>query len=276
MNQPDLDVDIASFLPDAPPLPEADRRALAGEGFVVVSGVVSVELRAAVVAELERLYAAEGAAAGAEFRQEPGARRLANLVDKSELLARCIALPALLPYVAAVIGPRLKLSSLNARSANARNATKQPLHADGGARPDQRGSWVCNAIWMLDDFRADNGPLRVLPGTHRDPRLPQEALADPLAPHPDERLITGRAGDVVILDGHVWHGGMPNDSDEPRRALHAYYCRRDQAQQQYQRRLVSPERQARLSPLARWLCALDDPENDRLSGDERRASGFLK
>ena len=259
-----------------PAIPAAHRESLARDGYLVVSGLLQPGLPGAVLAELERLYDQEGVGAGAEFRQEPGSRRLANLVGKSDLLASCVALPRLLSYIVTVVGPELKLSSLNARSANPHNGVCQPLHADGGARPDGRGSWVCNSIWMLDDFRPDNGPLRVVPGSHRDGRLPAEALADPLAPHPEERLVTGQAGDVVILDGHLWHGGLANDSDHPRRALHVYYCRRDKPQQQYQRRLIAPERQARLSPLERWICALDDAENDRLSAESSGASGFLK
>jgi hypothetical protein len=257
-------------------IPPSERQALRRDGYLVVSGLVADELRLQVVAELERLFAAEGDRAGSEFRLEAGARRLANLVDKSELLAGCIAMPSLLAYVVAVIGPSLKLSSLNARSANPHNGTTQPLHADGGARPDAQGAWVCNLIWMLDDFRADNGPLRVVPGTQADPRLPAQALADALAPHPAERLVTGGAGDVVVLDGHLWHGGLPNTSGQPRRALHVYYCRRDKPQQQYQRGLIRPERQRLLTTAQRWICALDDVENDRLSSASTLASGFLR
>jgi hypothetical protein len=47
-------------------------------------------------------------------------------------------------------------------------------------------------------------------------------------------------------------------------------------QQQYQRRLLRAETQARLSPDLRWLLALDDPLNDRLSQESSGKSGFLK
>ena len=43
------------------------------------------------------------------------------------------------------------------------------------------------------DVRASTRNLRVVPGSHRWGRRPQEALADPQAPHPDEVLVTGRA-----------------------------------------------------------------------------------
>jgi hypothetical protein len=257
-------------------LPDEDRRQLRERGYLTLPGAILPPLRAAVLERLEALYAAEGERAGSEFKQEPGARRLANLVDKDPLFAECIIQPALLDCVAAVIGERFKLSSLNARSANPKNGIDQPLHADGGALPDERGSWVCNTLWMLDDVTPENGALRVVPGSHRAGRLPAEALVDPQAPHPEEVVLCARAGDVLVLDAHLWHGGLRNRTDRPRRALHGYYCRWDKPQQQYQKALLRPEVQARLTALQRQLCALDDPLNDQLSARSGGQSGFLR
>jgi ectoine hydroxylase-related dioxygenase (phytanoyl-CoA dioxygenase family) len=78
------------------------------------------------------------------------------------------------------------------------------------------------------------------------------------------------------MNTHAWHGGTANRSANHRRALHAFYCRFDKPQQQYQKRLLRPETQARLAPEARRLLALDDPLNDELSSVETKASGFLK
>jgi hypothetical protein len=251
-------------------------RQLDVDGFVHLPGFFHTALAACLRQEVERLFDLEGDAAGSEFRLEPGSRRLANMVDKGAIFRESIARPEILELVAHVIGPDYKLSSLNVRSANPHNGSPQPLHADVGAIADARGYWVCNTVWMIDDFTMENGALRVVPGSHNFGRLPQQALADPAAPHPDEILVTGKSGDVVVMNAHAWHGGTANRTDNHRRALHAFYCRRDKPQQQYQKRLLRMETQALLTPQLRWLLALDDEQNDSLCAGQTSMSGFLK
>jgi ectoine hydroxylase-related dioxygenase (phytanoyl-CoA dioxygenase family) len=246
-------------------LSEIERRQLDEEGYLLLDGFMDAGLLSRLREQLERLFAEEGESAGIEFKLEPGCRRLANLVDKGELFREVIVLPRLLEYVRHVLGPDIKLSSLHARSVNPHGVQGQPLHADMSAIADARGPWVCNTLWMLDDFTTDNGALRVVPGSHRRRQLPADSLADPLADHPDQILVTGRAGSVVVVNAHTWHAGTANRTAHARTALHAFYCRRDKPQQQYQKRLLRPHVQQALSAELRDLLALDDPSNDRLS-----------
>lgn len=255
---------------------ERHKRMLDDEGYVLLEGFMSPAVLDSLRARVDELYEREGESAGAEFKQEPQTRRLANLVDKGEIFERIIAMPEILEFVAHVLGPELKLSSLNARSANPHSDWVQPLHADAGAIADERGFWVCNTVWMLDDFTTANGALRVVPGSHRYGRLPQAALPDPTAPHPGEVLVTGPAGSVVVQNAHLWHGGTANRTDRPRRAVHGFFTRRDKPQQQYQKQLLRPETQSRLSPALRRLLALDDPLNDELCASCTGMSGFMK
>ena len=254
---------------------EAQTGRLDEDGYLVLDGFMSADLLRRLRERVEQLFVEEGDAAGAEFKQEPDCRRLANLVDKGAVFREVIAHPRLLEFVRHVLGPAIKLSSLNARSANPGGGA-QPLHADMAAVADAKGFWVCNTVWMLDDYTPDNGALRLVPGSHRWGRLPQEALADPLVNHPEQVLITGRAGSVVVLNAHAWHAGTANRTGCPRTSLHAFYCRRDRPRQQYQKRLLRPEVQQSLPPALRDLLALDDPLNDQLSAEVAVRSGFLK
>ena len=255
---------------------DAHARQLDDEGYVLLESCIEPSMLDALRARIAEVFAEEGERAGHEFKTEAHAHRLANLVDKGDVFRRAIGLPVVLEQVRHVLGPEIKLSSLNVRSADPGGDAGQPLHVDMGAVPDERGYWVCNTIWLLDDFTPENGATRLVPGSHRWGARPQDVLADPFAPHPDEILLLGRAGSIAVMNAHLWHGGTANRSSAPRLAMHAFYCRRDKPQQQYQKRLLRPEVQAALDPATRAILALDDPLNDAVSAAPVVQSGFLK
>jgi ectoine hydroxylase-related dioxygenase (phytanoyl-CoA dioxygenase family) len=255
---------------------DRQRERLDRDGYVLLEDAMGPDLLRELREAIHALFDAEGDRAGREFKTEANAHRLANLVNKGEVFRRAIVLPAVLDGVRHVLGPDAKLSSLNARSADPHADDGQPLHVDMSALPDERGYWVCNTVWLLDDFTPENGATRVVPGSHRWGQRPQDVLADPMAPHPDEVLVLGRAGSIAVMNAHTWHGGTANRTAAPRLAMHAFYCRRDKPQQQYQKRLLDPAVQASLSPELRDLLAIDDPLNDELSADVAVRSGFMK
>ena len=255
---------------------EHHKRELAATGFTVLEDYMGADMLARMSARVDQLLAEEGAAAGSEFKTEENARRLANLVDKGEVFRDAIARPEMLALVESVLGDGFKLSSLNMRSANPHSASVQPFHVDMGLLPDSKGYAVCNCVWMLDDFTLENGALRVIPGSHNWNKKPQDELADPYASHPKELLVTGRAGTVVVMNAHAWHGGTANRTDKERRALHSFFCRHDIPQQQYQKRMLRSETQAALSGNLRKILALDDSLNDELSSAGSGQSGFMK
>ena len=252
------------------------REQLDGQGYIVLPDLMDPEFLSAAQRRVDELYEQEGEAAGSEFKLEPQSKRLANVVNKGELFLKVINTPEVLECMEQVLGPRFKLSSLNVRSADPQSDWVQPLHIDGGGLPDENGFYVCNSIWILDDFTIENGATRLIPGSHRWNQKPTDVLADLTAPHLQEILLTGTAGTVVVMNSHLWHGGTANRTTTARRAMHAYYTRSDKPQQLYQKKFLDPDLQARLSPQLRKLLALDDPENDEISTRIIGLSGFLK
>jgi hypothetical protein len=123
------------------------------DGYLVLEGFMSRGLLEELRSRTDELFALEGEAAGSEFRKEENAYRLANLVAKGEVYERIVCLPEILGHVGQVLGPKFKLSSLNARTAPPRSNSLQPLHVDGGLLPDEKGYAVCNTVWMLDERR---------------------------------------------------------------------------------------------------------------------------
>lgn len=258
------------------PVTEQEKRELDEKGYLVLRDFMTPALLIQLRSSVDRVYALEGANAGAEFRQETATKRLANLVDKGDIFRRIVAWPEILEYVAAVIPEDFKLSSLNARAPDPESDWVQPLHCDTGMVADERGNCVCNVIWMLDDFTEENGATRVVPGSHKWRKLPQDVLKDPMAPHPGEVLLTAPAGSVAIVNTHAWHGGTANRSGSVRRCLHSFYTRWDKPQQQFQREMLRQETIQSLSPELRKLLAIDDELNAKLSTEEPLRSGFLK
>lgn len=255
---------------------EHAKQQLDEQGYVLLPGLIADDRRRALAARLGELYAQEGDQSGSEFRTEAGADRLANLVNKGEIFSAVVTQPEVVALARHALGADMKLSSLNARSALPGGESAQPLHVDMGLLPDKKGPSGLNSIWMLDEFRLDNGTVRLVPGSHRLGRRPQDALDDPAAPHPDEIRVTGAAGDVLVFNAHAWHAGTANLSDAPRLALNCFYCRRDQPQQVWQKNWIAPGLQARIQGELRRVLALDDPDNDRLSENPAERSGFMK
>ena len=233
-------------------LTKDERTRLDEDGFLPLHGILAPQQIAAITARLAALLEAEGEQAGTEVHQEAGTDRLADLVNKDPIFEICFTHPRVLAGIAHVLKGNLKLSSLNSRAALPGEGL-QALHADWSGAVAPGDYHVCNSIWLLDDFTERNGATRVVPGTHRSGKVPRDEMPDPRAAHPREKMLLAPAGTVVIFNSHVWHGGTLNSTDRPRRALHSYFCRRDQKQQLDQRAYIRPETYQRLSEAARYI-----------------------
>jgi ectoine hydroxylase-related dioxygenase (phytanoyl-CoA dioxygenase family) len=159
--------------------------------------------------------------------------------------------------------------------ANLRNPLQgqghQDLHSD--APKAFNTDWrVANALIPFDDMDADNGATRIVPGSHLWPALTgwnskvsmelteaEKAMlpTDRAAPHPQQITVDLSAGDVVVINGALWHGGTRNISGRPRRMLHLSFTRRDLPQQLVQRDYMTPALDQRLTPALRYLLEVE-------------------
>lgn len=233
-------------------LTAAEKKQLDRDGYLLLGVLLSPEQLAGMRARHDELLAIEGADAGKEVHQEAGTDRLANLVNKDPIFEVCFTHPRLLAAVAHVLKGDLRLHSLNSRSA-------LPGQGHQGLHPDYDGPvapgdyYVCNSAWLLDGFTEENGPTRVVPGSHLSGKVPRDEMADPTAPHPREVRVIAPAGSVMVFNSHVWHSGTRNNSAAPRRVLHSAFVRRTFPQQTDQRAFIRPETYARLSEAARTI-----------------------
>ena len=223
--------------------------------------------------EFDRLHAAEGDRGGHEVHVEPGAPRVSNIFNKTDVYDACLECK---PFLAA---SHYLLGEIKVHGANLRDPLKgqghQELHVDVPKRFADDW-WVSNALMLFDDMTLTNGPTRVIPGSHRWPpiNVPTVNRADwepaPLTPeeqalvpddlaaaHPKEILVTAPAGAVVIVNSSLWHSGTRNQDGSRRRVLHLTYTRRDLPQQLTQRDYLTQALYERMSPAHRFLLDIE-------------------
>jgi len=201
----------------------AEKESLDRQGYLVLAGATDADwlkrLRAAFEASVEQ-PAANG--------KQSGTRHTGELGLKDPAFAATYTHPGLLAAVHHVLGRGFKLNQMAGRDPLP-GYGQQGLHADWMQRGPQDPFYVVTALWMLDDFTETNGATRVIPGSHLWLKPLPKPMQQPESHHPEERMITARAGSVLIFNGHLWHSGTRNQSKLPRRALQMVFWARELA-----------------------------------------------
>jgi ectoine hydroxylase-related dioxygenase (phytanoyl-CoA dioxygenase family) len=130
-----------------------------------------------------------------------------------------------------LLGPHTNLltSKLNTKAPGGGRAVE--WHQDWAFYPATNDDLLAFGL-MLEDVDEANGPLMVIPGTHKGPVLSHSAngffagAIDPDDPlfEPDKAVtLTGKAGDMTVHHARILHGSAPNMSDRNRLILF-YEC----------------------------------------------------
>ena len=255
----------------------AQKTELEDLGFFIVENVISPAGIARMRAEFERIHAAENDKGGHEVHVEPGARRISNIFNKTEAFDKCLWIPEVLAASTYLLG-EIKVHGANLRDP-VKGYGQQDLHVDVPKNFDGDW-WVVNAMIMLDDMTLDNGPTRIVPGSHKwapinvpyvnigdwEPAAlsPADAARVPRdlgAPYPGEVLVEAPAGSAIICNSSGWHAGTLKKTGMPRRMLHLTYTRRDLPQQLLQLDYLTPELYNRMSPVKRYLLEIEPPKS---------------
>jgi len=139
-------------------------------------------------------------------------------------------LPGLLDIAAKLIGDDLILWGTTIFGKPARQGKETPWHQDGDYYPIRPLETI--TIWIaLDDVTPENGPLRMIPGSHRARKLfshhweENDDLSINLVCDPEhfdettaEDLLL-EAGQVSFHDVYMIHGSRPNRTDRRRAAF---------------------------------------------------------
>jgi ectoine hydroxylase-related dioxygenase (phytanoyl-CoA dioxygenase family) len=101
-----------------------------------------------------------------------------------------------------------------------------PLHADqansGTPAPFPPFAQVCNAVWALTDYSADDGATCFVAGSHKLCRHPTAKEAVDLSLF---EPLEAKAGSIIVWHGNTWHGAVPRRNPGLRVGIIQYFGR---------------------------------------------------
>ena len=211
-------------------LSDAEKAALDRDGYVNLGPLLDQDQLQKMRDRYDAAIEEEGARP--ENAEKKGIARLVDTVvkpmNRDGLLDPLFMHPRLLAAVRHILGVHLKYIGSNYHCPMP-GYGHQGIHSDfvWGVKGEPQ---VVNAVWMIDDFAKDNGPTRVVPGSHRWGVHPSADLVggeprDPNAPVEGEVRVTGSAGSCIVYNAHLWHSGTQNCTNKLRRAQHAFFSR---------------------------------------------------
>ena len=231
------------------PVPQADKAVFEEKGYLVLEDVLSPAELDQCQAEIKRLHqlAAELEAkkdpANSAFQREPYAdpntgaslpvlRKIENTRTFSPLFRDLAAHPRLIPAIQSLLGKDLLLFRSTLMLKPARHGSSHGLHQDSAYWPMEPPALVTCSI-ALRDATAENGCLKVVPGSHKwglrkwgnIARQQDAALTD----SDDDGLkhqidVPLKAGSALLFHSLTVHGSGPNRSSKARHtALYAYF-----------------------------------------------------
>jgi ectoine hydroxylase-related dioxygenase (phytanoyl-CoA dioxygenase family) len=233
-------------------LPASNRQELDGLGFTIIPGPVPVD----ELAQLAATYnAAVNDATSDDVKVGSTTTRVRDFVNRGPEFDRLYLHPPVLKACCHIIGRPFRLSTMHARTLRP-GVPAQDLHVD--YERDERGWTMLGFIFMIDEFRNDNGATRFVPGSHLWPDVPHALVGDRdrKADYPGQVLACGPAGSILLFNGSVWHGHAVNHSDEPRRSIQGAYIRRDAESGENLLARMQPQTLSRISPLAKYVLAV--------------------
>ncbi len=225
-------------------------RELQESGFLVISGPVS----AGGLARLAGAYdLAVASASASDLGHGRSTTRVHDFVNRGPEFDPLYVHPPVLEACRRILDRPFRLSSMLARTLRPRSEA-QAWHVDFAR--DEAGWTMLGFIFMVDEFRADNGATRFLPGSHHWRAVPSELARAPAAEFKGQVQTCGPAGSMIIYNGSVWHGHAANTTESPRRSLQGAYIRREARSAIDLPGRMRADTLARISPLARFVLAV--------------------
>ena len=199
-----------------------------------------------------------------------GTNRLGNLFNKDELFRRLLCEKNILKIAYAILGDDVKIGALDMREPK-KGTGSQDLHMDWIPKKtvNEKAQNIV-AFIFLDEANENNGPMRVVPKTHKMTGWIDENLNDKSS-HPDEIFLNLQESSIVLMDANLWHSGTLNVSGNRRRVLFLDIRRREIPQLLNQRIYLDETTQGKLTDIEKYLLGVG--ENDTIFEDRVHTAG---
>lgn len=190
------------------------------DGYTILERVLEPEFIDLVLQGLSRLEHERNVQPATNIFEGFKTVRIYNLLAFGSPYDRIADNDAVIPLVERVIGRGCLVSSISSIAIGPEE-TPQPWHADDQHIPLPRPHVpiVCNTMWALTDFTADNGATRFVPGSHRANEFPP-----PFGEIDGAIAAEMPRGSVLVYNGSLWHGGGANKTSERRVGIAMNYC----------------------------------------------------
>jgi ectoine hydroxylase-related dioxygenase (phytanoyl-CoA dioxygenase family) len=219
------------------------------EGWAVIENAFDPDLADAIHDDLLRLEKELGIVPATNLFEGRLTTRIHNLLVHGPLYERIPIHPNVLPIVEQVLDPGLLISSLSSIAIGP-DEQAQLIHSDDQLipLPKPHPPLICNTMWAITDFTAENGATRLCPGSHRADHSPT------LGNHYDSIAAEMPKGGVLIWVGSLWHGGGANSTAQRRVGIAMNYCAGYLRQQENQQLGVPLETARRFPRRLQELC----------------------
>ena len=163
----------------------------------------------------------------------PGLRRVQSPEEVSDVYADVMRNARTVDICAELIGPAIRFHHGKVNSKLPGTATKVNFHQDFPFEPMTNDDMI-TCLLFIDDVTLENGPLEVVPGTHKGPLYSHwhngvftGSVSDKVFEEHKENIVkcTGRAGSVCLMHASLLHGSAPNLSQASRTLyISTYYA----------------------------------------------------
>jgi len=231
-------------------LPVSATQDLRDVGFVVIPGPIAPDKLAQLAAAYD---AAIASASPDDMKIGSTTTRVRDFINRGSEFDELYTYQPVLEACCRIIGQPFRLSTMHARTVRPR-AEAQVLHVD--FERDHEGWTMIGFIFMVDEFRRDNGATRFIPGSHHWSTVPDELRRGHRADYENQIVACGLAGSLIVFNGSVWHGHTVNSSDEPRRSIQGAYIRREAPSGENLPERMRLDTLARIGSLAKYVLAV--------------------